>query len=72
MVAQGLIFAIQAYRFFSRFWVSVFGGACRFHPTCSCYGEEAIRKHGAFKGGLQALGRILRCSPLSAGGYDPV
>lgn len=46
--------------------------SCRFTPTCSEYAMEAISKHGAFKGGLLALWRILRCNPLCKGGYDPV
>ncbi len=46
------------------------GGACRFHPTCSVYAEEAIRNTGAVRGLLLAVWRILRCSPLSRGGLD--
>ncbi|MDR1006886.1 MAG: membrane protein insertion efficiency factor YidD [Bacteroidales bacterium] len=46
--------------------------ACRFTPTCSQYAIEAIRKHGAFKGGLLSLRRILRCHPWGKSGYDPV
>lgn len=46
--------------------------SCRFTPTCSEYAIEAISKHGAFKGSLLALWRILRCNPLCKGGYDPV
>jgi uncharacterized protein len=45
--------------------------ACRFVPTCSEYASEAIAQYGAFRGGLKALWRILRCNPFSAGGYDP-
>ena len=45
---------------------------CKFTPTCSEYGLEAIEKYGAFKGGLLTLWRILRCNPFSKGGYDPV
>ena len=45
---------------------------CRFIPTCSQYALEAVEKYGAVKGGCLALGRILRCNPLSKGGYDPV
>ena len=45
---------------------------CRYTPTCSQYGLEAIQKYGAFKGSLLALWRILRCNPFSHGGYDPV
>ena len=45
---------------------------CKYYPTCSQYGLEAIEKYGAFKGGLLAVWRILRCNPFSKGGYDPV
>ena len=45
---------------------------CKFIPTCSEYGIEAIEKHGALKGGLLTIWRILRCNPFSKGGYDPV
>jgi putative membrane protein insertion efficiency factor len=47
-------------------------GVCRYVPTCSAYAEEAIRKHGFFKGTKMALQRILRCHPARAGGIDPV
>ncbi len=46
--------------------------SCRYVPTCSQYGYEAISKHGFFKGGLLTAWRILRCNPWSLGGYDPV
>lgn len=45
---------------------------CKYYPTCSQYGIEAIETHGAFKGVLLAVWRILRCNPFSRGGYDPV
>jgi putative membrane protein insertion efficiency factor len=47
-------------------------GRCRFHPSCSAYALEAVRTHGAAKGALLATWRVLRCSPLTAGGPDPV
>ena len=45
---------------------------CPYVPTCSAYGKEAIEKYGALRGGLMATWRILRCNPLSKGGFDPV
>jgi len=46
--------------------------ACRFEPTCSEYACEAISKYGLLRGGILAFWRLLRCQPLSKGGYDPV
>ncbi|MCC6758622.1 MAG: membrane protein insertion efficiency factor YidD [Candidatus Omnitrophica bacterium] len=46
--------------------------SCRFYPSCSCYAREAIEKYGAWRGMTKAICRILRCSPFSAGGYDPL
>jgi putative membrane protein insertion efficiency factor len=45
---------------------------CRFYPTCSHYGYQAIYKYGAIKGTIMAIWRILRCNPYNAGGFDPV
>ena len=49
-----------------------FVGQCRFDPTCSAYAAEAIRVHGAIRGTGMAVWRVARCSPLTAGGPDPV
>lgn len=46
--------------------------ACRFHPTCSQYGLEAIETHGAMKGAYLTVKRILKCHPFHPGGFDPV
>ncbi|RZK72525.1 MAG: membrane protein insertion efficiency factor YidD [Pedobacter sp.] len=48
------------------------GASCRFTPTCSQYGIEAIKKYGPFKGGWLTLKRIGRCHPWGSHGHDPV
>ncbi|MFA5835948.1 MAG: membrane protein insertion efficiency factor YidD [Bellilinea sp.] len=45
---------------------------CRFYPSCSHYGYQAIYKHGAWHGVVMATWRVLRCNPWNPGGYDPV
>jgi putative membrane protein insertion efficiency factor len=45
---------------------------CRFYPSCSHYGYQAIYKYGAMKGSVMAVGRVIRCNPFNPGGYDPV
>ena len=46
--------------------------ACRFHPSCSAYAEEALGTHGMFRGGWLAAKRVCRCNPWNEGGLDPV
>lgn len=46
--------------------------SCKYQPTCSNYMIEAINKYGAGKGLLLGIKRILKCNPLTKGGYDPV
>ena len=45
---------------------------CKFTPTCSHYGLGCIQRHGTLKGGLLTSWRLVRCSPLTSGGLDPV
>ena len=45
---------------------------CRFYPSCSHYGYQAVYKYGAIKGSAMATWRVLRCNPFNPGGYDPV
>ncbi|MGP4116524.1 membrane protein insertion efficiency factor YidD [Levilactobacillus zymae] len=54
-------------------WISpLFPPTCRYYPTCSTYTLQALAKHGAFKGSLMGIARILRCHPFVHGGVDPV
>ncbi len=48
------------------------GPCCRFHPTCSAYSLESVRKHGCWKGLGLTLARLLKCHPWHPGGFDPV
>ncbi|MCA9321256.1 MAG: membrane protein insertion efficiency factor YidD [Planctomycetes bacterium] len=45
---------------------------CRFEPSCSSYAMEALRRHGAWRGGWLTVRRVLRCQPWCEGGHDPV
>lgn len=68
-----LAYVMLALVHFYRYVISpLIGPRCRFYPTCSTYALEAIKIHGAVKGGWLALKRILRCHPFSQGGDDPV
>lgn len=49
-----------------------FPASCRYSPTCSAYGIEALKKHGPFKGGWLTIKRISSCNPWGGSGYDPV
>lgn len=51
---------------------SIMGRQCRYLPTCSEYGEEAVMRHGALPGAVMATARICRCHPWGGHGYDPV
>jgi len=59
-------------RCYIAFLSPIFGGACRFYPSCSNYAAEAIARHGARRGLSLAVRRLLRCNPFTKGGFDPV
>ncbi len=63
---------LALFRLYRKIRPSSTRGCCKYIPTCSQYGIEAVERFGAVKGGLLALWRILRCNPFSRGGYDPV
>ncbi|MBN1483593.1 MAG: membrane protein insertion efficiency factor YidD [Chloroflexia bacterium] len=59
-------------RLYQRTFSQVLPAACRFTPSCSEYGYQAIEKYGALRGGWLSIKRICRCHPFNPGGYDPV
>jgi putative membrane protein insertion efficiency factor len=59
-------------RLYQRTVSRVLPPSCRFIPSCSEYGFQAVSRYGVLKGGWLALKRISRCHPLNSGGYDPV
>lgn len=63
---------ISIIRFYQKCISPLTPPSCRFYPTCSNYGLEAIKTHGAVKGGWLTIKRILKCHPLHPGGIDPV
>lgn len=64
-----LILLISGYRYLLSPWL---GQNCRFHPSCSCYAQQALGEHGSVRGVWLSVRRILRCHPWHPGGYDPV
>lgn len=62
---------IGVVRLYQIFLSPIFGRQCRFHPTCSQYFIEAVRKYGALSGCWRGVCRIFRCHPFHPGGYDP-
>jgi len=66
--ARAIIWLVTLYR---TTLSPIIGGHCRFRPTCSAYFIEAVHTRGAIVGGAMGVWRIMRCHPLSRGGYDP-
>ncbi|SEP43329.1 membrane protein insertion efficiency factor YidD [Mucilaginibacter sp. OK283] len=69
LVGYIFIALIKVYQYFIS---PMTGASCRYTPTCSQYGVEAIRKYGAFKGGWLTIKRIASCNPWGGHGHDPV
>lgn len=63
---------IKLIKFYRKFISPLTPPSCKYTPTCSQYGLDAIERFGALKGSALALWRFLRCNPWSRGGYDPV
>jgi putative membrane protein insertion efficiency factor len=68
----GSFLGIVLIKFYQWFISPFFPPACRYTPTCSQYGIEAMKKHGLIKGSILTLKRISRCHPRGGSGYDPV
>jgi putative membrane protein insertion efficiency factor len=69
LIGYIFIALIKVYQYFIS---PITGASCRYTPTCSQYGVEAIRKYGAFKGGWLTIKRIASCNPWGGHGHDPV
>ena len=69
MMRELLVRLVRGYQLLISSWMPA---ACRFHPSCSNYAIDAIRRHGAGAGAYLAAVRIARCGPWCAGGHDPV
>lgn len=59
-------------RIYQKLISPILPNACRYTPTCSEYGVQAIKKYGAWRGGWKAIKRISRCHPFGGSGYDPL
>lgn len=64
--------ALTLIRFYQRKISPGLPAGCRFQPTCSHYGYEAIERHGLIKGSVMTAWRLVRCNPFNKGGMDPV
>lgn len=67
--ARALILGVRGYQVFLG---PLLGGHCRFTPSCSFYGIEALTRHGAWRGTRLTVRRLLRCQPWGGCGHDPV
>jgi uncharacterized protein len=68
-IRRAVVVALRAYQR----WISpAFGPRCRYYPSCSEYAVQAVEQFGILRGLVLAAWRLLRCNPLSHGGFDPV
>ena len=67
LISAAMIFMVKLYRATFSFWLGV---ECKFTPSCSEYSIEAIKNYGPYKGLVMSIWRIIRCNPLSKGGWD--
>jgi len=77
LVLRGLsrvpaLLLLGLFRGWQLFVSPLYGQTCRFYPSCSAYGVEAVRRHGAVRGVWLTTRRLLRCHPWNPGGVDPV
>lgn len=72
IVSSGASLLLLLVRLYMVLLSPFFGGACKFYPSCSNHAYEAIARHGARRGVVLALKRLLRCRPFTKGGFDPV
>jgi putative membrane protein insertion efficiency factor len=63
-----LVALVRGYQWLPKPWAD----SCRYAPTCSEYGAQALAAHGALRGSALTVWRVLRCNPFTPGGFDPV
>jgi len=68
LAARALLALVRAYQILLS---PIFGGHCRFEPSCSRYAAACLESHGAFRGSLLSLARVCKCHPFHPGGFDP-
>ncbi len=71
-MSPGARVGVALIRLYQRTLSPLLGPRCRYHPSCSAYGLQAVQTYGILRGSVLAGWRILRCNPFSHGGYDPV